>query len=72
MKQGWEGQIQPSIRFLSVSQLDIRLKLMYLAVEHCYDAFIHVAPDVTLISEQLTVERVDLQPFSVQISFPVS
>ena len=70
MRQGWEGQIQPSIRFLSVSQLDIRQKLMYLAVEHYYDAFI--APDVTLISEQLTVERVDMQPFSVQISFPVS
>ena len=29
------------------------------------------APDVTLISTELRVERVDLQPFSVQISFPV-
>ena len=34
--------------------------------------YLYVAPDVTLISEQLTVERVDLQAFSVQISFPVS
>ena len=31
-----------------------------------------VAPDVTNVSRDLTVEVVDLQPLQVRVSFPVS